>query len=59
MRGSSFRARRRRDVPVRLVAAGVAAVIAVAALFWFSYQAEQSAPEPSNIEAEARNVAPQ
>jgi len=58
MRGSSFRSRRRREAPVKLIAAGVLLLALAGGIFWFAHQAERRAPEPSQIEVEARNVGP-
>jgi hypothetical protein len=55
MRGG-FRNRRRSGPPIRLIAAGAVVLGLVAAVFWFSGQAESNRPDQTEIRVEAKNV---
>jgi ABC-type transporter Mla subunit MlaD len=52
---------RRRKPPLRLIGilAGVGVLALAGAVFWFSGQADNYAPEQQEIRVEARNVGPQ
>ena len=52
------RAKKRGGAPIRLIAAGVVAVLLIGAVFWFAGQADSKKPVQQEIRVEATNVGP-
>ena len=52
------RAKKRGGAPIRLIAAGVAMVLVIGAVFWFASQADSKKPVQQEIRVEATNVGP-
>ena len=52
------RAKKRGGAPIRLIAAGVAVVLVIGAVFWFANQADSKKPVQQEIRVEATNVGP-
>ncbi len=52
------RAKKRGGAPIRLIAAGVAVVLVIGAVFWFASQADSKKPAQQEIRVEATNVGP-
>ena len=52
------RAKKRGGAPIRLIAAGVAVVLLIGAVFWLASQADSKKPVQQEIRVEATNVGP-